>query len=73
MDLSDTRVIYQDLPDNLRGYVVKDANDFFTIVLNAKCSHDDALKTYRHEIEHIMHNDFTRRTADKIELMAHCF
>ena len=73
IDSSDFNVIFQSMPIGLHGYVVKDHDDFFTIVLNSKYTYEDALKTYQHEIEHIMHNDFTRHTADKIELMAHCF
>lgn len=52
------KVIYKDMPCEVRGLVVTDADGFNTIILNSRLSHDANLKTYQHELLHITRNDF---------------
>ena len=67
----DFKVIYQDLPTTIGGYV-KETDGFYDIVLNSRMAHNKNLQTYRHEIWHIENHDLDREcSADQIELEAH--
>lgn len=65
-----TAVRLIDLPDGVKGFV-RELDDCYTIVLNAKLSHDQLLETYLHELEHLKRKDFDRENADLIESEAH--
>lgn len=63
-----------DMPCSVRGCVVKDFDneDYYTIVLNSRLSHEANLSSYQHEIEHISCDDFScDLTADEIERIRH--
>ena len=65
--------IFQNLPYKIKGFAVYNSNeDYYTIVLNSRLSHDQNLKTYIHELEHITNNDFySKLSATKLETIAH--
>ena len=68
---NDIRVIFQDLPTTISGFV-REKDDFYTIVLNSRMTHERNQKTYKHEQHHIDNDDFNRDCSiEQIELEAH--
>lgn len=66
------KVIYVNLPCSVRGFVVNNCG-FYTIVLNSRLSMEENRKTYKHELEHIINDDFNKFDAiDIIEKIRHC-
>lgn len=65
--------IFQNLPYKIKGFAVYNSNDdYYTIVLNSRLSHDQNLKTYIHELKHINNNDFfSDLDVSMIEACAH--
>lgn len=51
--------------------VIKNNDDSYTILLNARMSHERQLECYRHALLHINNNDFEMGNADRIEYIAH--
>ena len=69
--MSEVRVIYQDLPVTVRGFVCM-IDGYYTIVINARMSRPMQEMTYHHEMEHIRSGDFDRQgCADAIERERH--
>lgn len=60
-----------DLPESVKGRVIPNEDDTYTIVINSKISHDAQLLTYQHEIEHIKNGDFQKSDVQQIEAIAH--
>ena len=61
-----------DLPFGVKGFVVHDENDDYTIFLNDRLGRDVNLKTLDHELEHIENGDiYSHDEADYIELDRH--
>lgn len=55
------KVIYADLPERIKGYVVRmfdDGEYFDTIVLNSRLNREQNVITYKHECWHIENGDF---------------
>lgn len=70
--IDDVRVEFAELPTSIGGYVISDSDDFYTIILNSKLSHEQNMKSYEHELEHIFNGDFDKSSsADEIENQAH--
>ena len=59
-----------DLPPRVRGFVTK-KNGEPVIVLNARLTREQNLKTYLHELRHIRNGDFEKENVDEIERDAH--
>lgn len=60
------------MPTTVSAFVVSNADDSYTIVLNARLSHEQHLKSYAHEFNHIMNGDYEKKcSADLVELWAH--
>ena len=69
--MSDFKVIYEDLPTTIGGFV-KETDGFYDIVLNSRLSYSDNMKTYEHELYHIEHDDLhSDRRVDRIERESH--
>ena len=47
-------------PIELKGFVIKDAEDFYTIFINPNLSQEEQEKVYEHEFNHIDLNHFYR-------------
>jgi len=49
-----------DFPHNIRGFVVRKCEDdiYYTVMLNSRLSFEQQQRTYLHELEHIMCDDF---------------
>lgn len=61
-----------DLPSGVRGFIIHDENDDYTIFLNDRLGRIANLKTLDHELEHIESNDFyASDEADYIEMNRH--
>ena len=72
-DRDNVRVVLQDPPTRIKGFVLPDAtDDFYTIILNARHSRETNIETYKHELDHIENGDFYKdESANEIELRAH--
>ena len=64
------KVVLEDLPCTVRGFVVQ-SDDYYTIVLNSRMSYDMQFKSYLHELEHIVERDFKGNNVNEIENIAH--
>ena len=51
--------------------VIKNNDDSYTILLNARLSHERQLECYRHALLHISNDDFEKDNADEIECKTH--
>ena len=61
-----------DLPFGVKGFVIHDENDDYTIFLNDRLGRSINLKTLGHELKHIESNDFyASDEADYIEMNRH--
>lgn len=58
-------------PAGFHGMVVKNDDGFYTILLDPNDTFEQRLKTFRHELEHILNNDFAKLDVQEIEAMAH--
>ena len=64
--------IYYNMPTTIRSYVIPNQDGSYAIVLNSKLSHEQNVKSYNHEIEHILNGDYEKKCdVDIIEFNAH--
>lgn len=52
-------------------HLVKNADDTYTIFLNARLSQENRLKSYWHALQHIQDEDFLKEDVQRIEKKAH--
>lgn len=72
MDQYDVNTIYRNFPTSQASLVRENPDGSFTIILNARMDHETLMKAYKHELEHIKHDDFNSDlTADEIEKERH--
>ena len=66
-------VIYKNLPHKVHAFTMYSASDsYYTIVLNSKISYNCAQKAFKHELFHILSNDFVdNKNINQIENLAH--
>lgn len=63
------RTVYADIPHNIGGYTIKNADDDYTIVLNSHLSYDRNVESFIHELNHISNRDYDKNnSASSIEL-----
>ena len=55
--MEENEVILQDLPTSVRGFVFHDDDGEPVIVVNARLTHEQNRRTYRHEKKHIQRGD----------------
>lgn len=68
----DVNVILQRLPNSIKGFCIYNNDLTYTIVLNTNLNYEMQLKTYFHELSHIVRNDFELESnVDFIELTTH--
>lgn len=60
-----------DMDVRVAEHVIKNNDDTYTVLLNARLSHERQLEAYSHALQHIHNDDFEKETADKIEFDAH--
>lgn len=59
-----------DLPPRIKGFVTMRGGEP-VIVLNARLTREQNLKTYLHELRHLRNDDFEKADVDQIEHDAH--
>ena len=52
-------------------HIIKNNDGSYTIILNARLSHERQLEAYEHALKHIQNDDFEKNGADTIELNTH--
>ncbi|WP_024291754.1 hypothetical protein [Lacrimispora indolis] len=64
---------YVNMPRTIKAYTVHNDDDTYTIMLNSRHNHEQLIKSYQHEIEHIVGDDFynDKDGADVIKFDAH--
>ncbi len=68
----DIQTLCLDLPTTIHSYVVSNKDGSYTIVLNARLTHERLMEAYAHEIAHLCHGDYEKGgSADLIEIHAH--
>ena len=68
---NDVFVHLMNLPTSVKGRAILNDDDTYTIVINSKISHDEQLRAYHHELEHIKNGDFEKNDVQQIEAIAH--
>lgn len=57
--IDNCNIVYENLPVKIKGFAMHDAADnFYTIVLNSKHSTNLLRETFKHELKHIIKEDF---------------
>lgn len=68
----DVHVVLLNLPTDMRGFLVANADGSNTVVLNARYSWEQNRLTYLHELRHINDGDlYIADEADNIETKRH--
>lgn len=71
MTTPDVNVVLINFPNSRKEMVVPNEDGTYTILINAKLSHDSQLKAYAHAMKHIINNDFEKDNTQSIEAVAH--
>ena len=67
----DINVILLDDALGVPGSVWHNTDDSFSIFIDAKLSFEKQREVFKHELNHILMNDFTKDDVNKIEFDAH--
>ena len=68
----DANILLVDMPHRIKAYTVANKDMSYTIVINARMSHERQLEAYQHELDHIRQKDYEKKcSADLIEFYAH--
>lgn len=67
----DVNVVLLDFPNRGNEMVVQNEDGSYTILINARLSHEGQLKAYNHALKHIHDNDFEKSDVQSIEAAAH--
>ena len=67
----DINVILLDNACGVPGSVRHNADDSFSIFIDAKLNLEKQQEVFKHELNHILMNDFSKSDVNKIELQAH--
>lgn len=71
MIADDYNVILRDLPTTIYG-LVREQEDFYTIILNSRMTRERNRESYLHEMDHITTGALdSDQSADQIELESH--
>ena len=57
--MEEINVQMQDLPEAIKGFTVRNGGEY-TIILNSRHCREQNIKTYQHELKHILGGDFER-------------
>lgn len=69
--MKDVFVHEMDLPTTIEGFTRLNEDGSYTIVLNARSAHSRRIRTYDHEVRHIVRNDFDRDDVQEVEVENH--
>ncbi|MSV24195.1 hypothetical protein FYJ78_03140 [Selenomonas sp. WCA-380-WT-3B 3/] len=63
---------FMDLPCSIKAFSRSNADGSYTVIINACLCREQQEESYRHEVEHILNQDFTAPdSADHIESYRH--
>lgn len=63
--MDENRVILQDLPTSVRGFVFQDPDGNPVIVVNSRLTREQNRRTYKHEQSHIDRNELNEPTYNE--------
>lgn len=66
-------IMSNDMPLTMPEHIIKNADDSFTIFLNAKLSQEAQKEGFEHALKHIKNDDFSKEDVQQIEAEAHDF
>ncbi len=69
--MEDINVQLLNMDTMIPEHLVKNADDTYTIFLNARLSQENRLKSYWHALQHIQDEDFLKEDVQRIEKKAH--
>lgn len=69
--MEDINVQLLNMDTMIPEHLVKNADDTYTIFLNARLSQENRLKSYYHALQHIQDEDFFKEDVQSIEKAAH--
>lgn len=69
--MEDINVKVLDMDTMIPEHLVKNADNSYTIFLNARLSQENRIKSYYHALQHIQNEDFLKEDVQKIEKKAH--
>lgn len=69
--MEDINVQLLNMDTMIPEHLVKNADDSYTIFLNARLSQENRLKSYWHALQHIQDEDFLKEDVQMIEKKAH--
>ena len=61
MNDDDIRVILNNLPTTVKGFVYTDSSGMPCVVLNARMPHEIQVEAYDHEVKHIQRGDMDNK------------
>lgn len=67
----DVNCYMADIPTSIPAFVMSNSDGSYTIMLNARHTHERHLISYHHEMKHIENGDYEKRCVDLIEVYAH--
>ena len=69
--IQDVNVVFLDFPNKGKEMVVENEDGTYTVLINARLTHEQQLKEYLHAIGHIFSEDFQKENVQSIEASAH--
>lgn len=66
------RAVVTDLPTTVKAFTMENEDGTYVICVNAKLTREQQMLSYRHELSHIINNDFeSEENADDLESLRH--
>jgi hypothetical protein len=69
--MPDINVLIIDNPFGVKGSVHKNRDGSYTILIDAHLNYEQQLEVYKHELFHILNEDFNKEDIQSIEFYAH--
>lgn len=70
--MDNINVLLENMPTTIRAYTVSNADDSYTVVINARLSSEQQRLSYYHECSHIVNGDYDKKTdVGILEIYAH--
>lgn len=64
-------VQYVNMDTAISEQIVSNKDGSYTVLLNARLTHENNISGYKHALKHIIGDDFSKYSADDIERFAH--
>lgn len=69
--VDDLNIVFADMDTRIKEQVIYNTDGSYTILLNARHSHDSLKKAFDHALDHIRNNDWEKSDVQLIESRAH--